>query len=320
MTLLLTLVIGLGLLLLGASWLVDAAVAIANRKGIPYFITGAVIVGLGTSLPEIFVAISSSLAGKGDMAVGNVLGSNLCNGMLILGAAIVIRPFKITRSNLRRDIPMAFFTTLLVMLLSFDSILPRISQNEIGRLDGVFLIIVLLCYLGYIIYSAARSNAQADPSKKSKIADRPMWALVAVALVSLVALIAGGEMFLDSAVEAARKLGVSEKLISITLVAVGTSLPELVTCVTAAVKGNPQLAMGNVIGSNILNLLVALGAASLCSPIVLHSVSVLDFGVLLLGSALTFAFAFTFKKNTFDRVEGVILAAIYALYIGYLVS
>lgn len=315
-----TLIIGLAVLLLGASKLVDASVAIAGRTGLSPFVTGAVIVGIGTSAPELVVTTASSIAGNCDMAMGNVLGSNICNGLLVLGLAAIICPFTITRPNLRRDLPMAFFASLLVMILCQDSIFPGIDDNEIGRVDGIFLVALFAAYIGYNFYASKRSAKPGYEAKSSWLSKRPMWLLVTLAVVSLIALIVGGEVFLNSATEIALNMGISQKVISITLLAVGTSLPEMVTCVIAAAKGNPQLALGNVIGSNVTNLLLVLGVAGTCRPIVLTDVRLEDFGVLIFGAALTFVFAFTFKRNFFDRIEGAILVILYILYISYLVA
>lgn len=315
-----TLIIGLAVLLLGASKLVDASVAIAERKNISPFVTGAVIVGIGTSAPELFVTTASSIAGSCDMAMGNVLGSNICNGLLALGLAAIICPFELKGRNLRRDIPTALFASFLVMILCQDSIFPGIDDNEIGRVDGIFLVALYAAYVGYIFYASKSGKESVQEVKSSRLSKRPMWLIVTVAVVSLVALIVGGEVFLNSATEIATNVGISQKVISITVLALGTSLPEIVTCVIAAVKGNPQLALGNVIGSNVTNLLLVLGVAGTCRPIVLTDVRLEDFGVLILGAILTLAFAFTFKRKFFDRIEGVILVVLYILYISYLIA
>lgn len=314
---------GLAMLLLGADKLVDTSVAIAKRANLSDFIIGITIVGMGTSAPELFVSFSSALEGKGDLAIGNVIGSNICNTLLILGITAIVMPFAITRPNLRRDIPFGIFVSFLLMLLCCDNIFPHIYENEVGRLDALFLLLIFTCYIGYTVLASKKENADtgkpADESNaKSFFIGKPLWVLIPAAAISLAILLYGGNLFLDSAVEIAREIGMSEKVISITIVAVGTSLPELITCVIAARKGNPQLALGNVLGSNVFNILLILGISALIHPIVLHGINLLDFGVMILGTVLTFVFAFTFGKRILDRIEGVILVAIYFAYIAYL--
>ena len=317
----LILIAGLALLLLGADKLVDASVAIAKRAKLSDFVIGVTIVGMGTSAPELFVSISSAITGHGDIALGNVIGSNICNALLILGTTAVILPFGITKSNLRRDIPFGIILSFLLMLLCCDNIFPHIYENEIGRLDGIFLLLVFAGYIGYTFLASKQASApepSPDEEEKTLFTGRPMWVLVPAAIVSLAVLLTGGNLFLDSAVKIAKDLGMSEKTISITIVALGTSLPELVTCIIAARKGNPQLALGNVLGSNVFNVMLILGISAVINPIVLHDINLIDFGVLILSAVLTFIFAFTLKRNVIDRAEGALLLVLYAAYTAYL--
>lgn len=317
----LILLAGLAMLLLGADKLVDASVAIAKRSKLSDFVIGVTIVGMGTSAPELFVSVSSALAGRGDLALGNVIGSNICNTLLILGTTAVILPFGITRSNLRRDIPFSIFLSFLLMLLCCDNIFPHIYENEIGRLDGAFLLLVFAGYIGYTFLQSKQESVEPEePAKveKSWLNGRPMWMLISAAIIALAVLLTGGNMFLESAVTIAKDLGMSEKVISITIVALGTSLPELITCIIAARKGNPQLALGNVLGSNVFNVMLILGISSLINPIVLHDINMLDFGVLILSAVLTFIFAFTLKRNVIDRAEGVLLLLLFVAYDAWL--
>ena len=315
------LIAGLAMLLLGADKLVDASVAIAKRAKLSDFVIGVTIVGMGTSAPELFVSLSSAISGHGDIALGNVLGSNICNTLLILGTTAVILPFGITSSNLQRDIPFGIFLAFLLMLLCSDSVFPHITENELGRLDGFFLLLLFSAYIGYT-FLTSKNNPEPEPAndepEKSLFTGRPLWVMIAGAVVSLAVLLTGGNLFLSSAVDIATLLGMSERTISITIVALGTSLPELVTCIIAARKGNPQLALGNVLGSNVFNVMMILGLSSLISPIVLTGISMLDFGVLILSSVLTFIFAFTLKRKVIDRAEGALLLLLYAAYTTYL--
>lgn len=312
------LIAGLALLLAGANFLVDAAIAIARRAKISDFIIGIAIVGIGTSLPELFVSVSAAMRGMGDLAVGNVVGSNICNIFLILGITAIICPFGVTRQNMARDIPFGILVSVLLLLLCSDTLFPRITQNEVGRLDGI---VFLLIFAGYMAVAAIHSRREEQSRREneenatSKLSGRPAPLLWAIAAVSLAALLYGGNLFLDNTINLARQWGISDKVISLTIVAVGTSLPELVTCIIAATKKAPQLALGNVLGSNIFNILGILGVSSLVNPLVLDGINIIDFGVMILAAVLTFVCAFTFKRRAIDRHEGIIFLLIYIAYI-----
>lgn len=315
------LLVGLGLLLLSADLLVDSSVAIAQRARISNFLIGLTIVGMGTSAPELFVSISSALTGSGDIAVGNVIGSNICNTFLILGVAAAIMPFAIERETQRRDIPVGIIAMALFMALTYDSIFPGISENTLSRVDGIFLLVVFFAYMCYVVVLKSRNPQQtmadADEQTKSRFAGKHPALLWAVAVASLAGLIFGGNLFLDAAKNLARTWGMSEAVISITIVAVGTSLPELITVIVAACKKNAQLALGNVLGSNVFNCLMIVGVSSTIKPITVVGVTVVDFVVALVGALLTYVVIYTFGKHRFDRVEGFIFIAI---YVGYTIS
>lgn len=317
----LLLLVGLGLLLLSADFLVDSSVAIAQRARISNFLIGLTIVGIGTSAPELLVSISSAFSGSGDIAMGNVVGSNICNTFLILGVAAAIMPFAIERETQRRDIPVAIVASLLVIALASDSIIPGISENTVSRIDGIFLLIVFFAYMCYVVVLKGRNPQQAladaDEQTKSRFSGKNPVLLGFIAVASLAGLVFGGNLFLDSAKTLARTWGMSEAVISITIVAIGTSLPELITVIVAASKKNAQLALGNVLGSNVFNLLMILGVSSTIKPITVVGVTIDDFLVLLLGAVLTYVVIFTFGKHKFDRIEGFIFIAI---YIGYTIS
>lgn len=317
----LLLIIGLAMLLAGANYLVDASVAIAKRAKISNFIIGITIVGMGTSLPELFVSASSAIDGYGDMSVGNIVGSNICNIFLILGITAIIAPFAVTRQNLVRDIPFGVFASILLLLLCSDKIFPRIECNEIGRMDSIVFLLIFIGYITFAIYQSHKEQQSMKENEEiatSSLTGRPAALLWTIAIVSLAVLLYGGNLFLDNVVAVAKLWGMSEKVISLTIVAVGTSLPELITCIIAATKNNPQLALGNVIGSNIFNILFILGFSAMLKPIQLAGINYADFGVMILASVLTFVCAFTFKKRMIDRTEGIIFVAIYILYTAYL--
>ena len=312
------LVVGLGLLLLAANYLVDSSVAIAQRAKISNFIIGLTIVGIGTSAPELFVSISSALSGSGDIAMGNVIGSNIANIFLILGLTAIILPFPIERLQRRRDIPFLILATLFVTLIANDSIIPGIKLNKLNNLDGIVLLVCFVAYMGWVIVQKGKDPKkaieEADDEAKSSLTGKSPWLLWIIAVISLVGLILGGNLFLDSAKNLARAWGMSEAVISITIVAVGTSLPELVTAVVAASKKNPQLVLGNVIGSNLFNLLFILGTSSTIKSMGFVNINIIDYAMMFIGAVMLYAVVFTFKKDKLDRIEGVIFFVIYVVY------
>ncbi len=316
------LIVGLGLLLLAANLLVDSSVAIAQRAKISNFIIGLTIVGIGTSAPELFVSISSALSGHGDIAMGNVLGSNICNIFLILGVTAVILPFTINREISRRDIPFGIAASLLLLLLANDTFIPGIIDNKLSRIDGIFMLVLFVAYMCYVIILKGKNPKEAmdeaDEQTKSRFTGKHPLLLWCIALASLAGLIYGGNLFLDSAKSLARSWGMSEAVISITIVAVGTSLPELITAITAALKKNPELALGNVLGSNVFNILMILGLSSTISPFTLSNINIVDYIVVLVSAVMTAVVIFTFGKHRFDRVEGVIFLLCYVAYMVYL--
>lgn len=318
----LLLIVGLGLLLMAANYLVDSSVAIAQRAKISNFIIGLTIVGIGTSAPELFVSVSSALSGSGDIAMGNVIGSNVANVLLILGVTAMIYPFAIERLQRYRDIPFVIIATLFVTIIANDSIVPGINKNSLNRLDGIVLLVCFVVYMGWVIVQKGkdpkRALEEADEEATSSLTGKNPWLLWAIALVSLVTLIFGGNLFLDSAKNLARAWGMSEAVIAITIVAVGTSLPELVTAIIAASKKNPQLALGNVIGSNLFNLMFILGTASTVKSMTFVDINIWDYAVMFMASIMLFVVVLTFNKDRFDRIEGIIFFAAYIAYTIYL--
>lgn len=318
------LVLGLGLLLLAANYLVDSSVAIAQRAKISNFIIGLTIVGIGTSAPELFVSVSSALSkvpNNGDIAMGNVLGSNIANIFLILGVTATILPFSIERLQRVRDIPFLIFMSLLVMAIANDSIVPGL-RSSLNQLDGIVLLLVFIGYMGWVVVQKGKDPMkaiqEADEEAKSSLTGKSPWLLWPIALASLVLLIYGGNLFLDSAKNLAVAWGLSDAVIAITIVAVGTSLPELVTAIIAASKKNPQLALGNVIGSNLFNLMFILGVASTVRPLYFESINIMDYVVMLAAAFMLYLVIYTFKKNKFDRIEGILFLAAYIGYMVYL--
>ena len=315
------LILGLGMLLLAANYLVDSSVAIAQRANISNFIIGLTIVGIGTSSPELFVSVNSALSGSGDIAMGNVIGSNIANIFLILGVTAIVCPFAIERLQRVRDIPFLMFMSVLVMAIANDSVVPGLDSS-LNRLDGIVLLLVFIGYMGWVVIQKGKDPKkaieEADEEASSSLTGKNPWLLWAIALASLALLIYGGNLFLDSAKNLAAAWGMSEAAIAITVVAVGTSLPELVTAVIAASKNNPQLALGNVIGSNLFNLMFILGTASTVKPLHFSSIDIMDYTVMIVAPLMLYLVIYTFKKNKFDRIEGVIFFLAYVAYTVYL--
>ena len=320
----LLLIIGLGLILAGANFLTDGSAALAQRFRVPEFIIGLTVVAVGTSTPELVVSFLSALEGEGDMAVGNVVGSNLFNVFIILGVCALIAPLPLTGGNIRRDLPFLTAVSVLLLLLTSDRLLGLGEVDAIGRIDGIVMLLLYIALIRYTIRAERRTAAQATQTTQTTQTEKPqrsrsLWLIVVMIAGGLAGLIFGGELFLDSATAIARALGVSESVIAITLVAGGTSLPELASSMVSLLKGKSEMALGNVIGSNIANILLILGLSATIHPLTLGGITRIDLLTVLLSSVLLFVTAFTFRRKAVDRWEGAIFLVIYALYIGYLV-
>ena len=309
------LIAGLLLILFGANYLVDGSSSIAKKFGLSEFIIGLTIVGIGTSTPEMVVSFMSSLQGKADMAIGNIVGSNIFNTMIILGITALITPLVITKSNLRKDIPLNIIVTVLLILLGMNQTIFGLGENQLCRIDGAILLGVFAWYL----WSSFKSDS-ADEDEESQIKEYSGLMSVVLIIGGLAGLIAGGKLFVNSATELAKMFGVSDKLIAITVMAAGTSMPELATCVVAALKGRGQLALGNILGSNISNILLILGGAALINPLSFSGMTPVDLGAVLLSAIFILFSAYAFKKKALDRVEGIILLLMEAGYMWYLIA
>lgn len=315
------LILGLALILGGANFLTDGSAALAQRFRVPEFIVGLTIVAVGTSTPELVVSVLSAAAGNSDVAIGNIVGSNIFNVFLILGVCALIAPLPLTGGNIRRDLPFLTVVSVLLLLLTSDRLLGLGEVDAIGRIDGIVMLLLYIALIRYTIRTERRTAAlatQATQTEKPQ-RSRSLWLIVVMIAGGLAGLIFGGELFLDSASAIARALGVSESVIAITLVAGGTSLPELASSVVSLLKGKSEMALGNVIGSNIANILLILGLSATIHPLTLGGITRIDLLTVLLSSVLLFVTAFTFRRKAVDRWEGAIFLVIYALYIGYLV-
>ena len=313
----LLLIVGLGLILAGANFLTDGSAALAQRFRVPEFIIGLTVVAVGTSTPELVVSVLSAIGGQSDVAIGNVVGSNIFNVFVILGVCALIRPVPLTAGNIRRDIPFGVLVSLLLLALAQDSLLCKGAADRIGRLDGAAMLALYILLMWYTIRKTKRPEATA-PTEGSK-APMAAWLTAVMIVGGLAGLVFGGEMFLRSATSIARSLGVSESVIAITLVAGGTSLPELASSLVSLFKGKAEMALGNVIGSNIANILLILGVSATIHPLSMGGITVWDLLMVLLSSGVVFLAAFTFKRKAIDRWEGALFVAIYAVYIWYLI-
>lgn len=309
------LIAGLAMVVLGSDWLVDGASDVARRSGLSEFVIGMTIVGIGTSTPEMVVSFLSSFHGQADMSAGNIIGSNIFNTFFILGITALILPMKITEHNIKRDIPINIAAALLLLLLAMDFTLFKTGDIDcITRVDGA---VMLACFAAYMFFSFKEGKVQetpVPPAPGTKPRAPRLYKSILMIAGGLAGLIYGGNLFVGSATDIARNLGWSDKFIAVTILAVGTSLPELATCIVAAVKGKGQLALGNIIGSNISNILLILGGAALIHPLTLTNINAVDVFTLLLSAIFLFVSYFTFVKKKIDRVEGVCLLFMEACY------
>ena len=311
------LIAGLLLILFGANYLVDGSSSIAKRFGLSEFVIGLTIVGIGTSTPEMVVSFLSAIQGKADMAIGNVVGSNIFNTLLILGASATVFPLTISKGALKKDLPLNIGVTILLILLGLNLTIFSLGESDsLSRIDGIILLLIFAWYL----WSSFKNDSADDDEEQEGIKIYSPFISCLLILGGLAALIFGGRLFVNSATEIAKGFGMSEKFIAITIMAAGTSMPELATSVVAAFKKKGQLALGNVIGSNISNILLILGGSALINPLSFTGMTVVDMGVLLGCTIFLLAFAFTFKKKEIDRIEGIILLLAMAAYMWYLIS
>ncbi len=311
------LVAGLLLVVFGAEYMVDGASSIARRFGLSEFVIGLTIVGIGTSAPEMVVSFIGAIQGNGDISLGNIVGSNIFNTLLILGLTALILPMDVTPSNRKRDIPMNLAVTLLLILLGLNYTIFGLGIDGLSRPDGGLL---LLIFLVYMIFSFNRGkDSKATEETDSGGPSRPLWLAAIMVLGGLAALVFGGNLFVDNATNIARGLGVSDKFIAITILAGGTSLPELATCVAAAVKKKGQLALGNIIGSNISNIILILGGSALINPISFSSITPVDVLALVISALALIISCFFARRNVIDRWDGTLFVLLWLAYMAYLV-
>ena len=298
-------IIGVTLVLFGADKLTEGASALARRMNVPEMVIGLTVVAAGTSAPELFVSMVSALKDTPDMAVGNVVGSNIMNSMLIVGCAAMVAPMVISRNTVRKDIPFAIGASVLLTLLSLD--------HTLGRIDGIVL---LMGFVAFMVYTLVQARSKAEETEADR-KDRSTWLSALFVAGGLTGLVLGSNLFVDAASDVAYSLGISEGVVGLTVVAGGTSLPELATSVVAARKGQSAIAIGNVIGSNVFNILLILGLTATVSPLQIEGITTIDMAVMLISVVLVWLFSRT--RYTVERWEGAVLVGGYLIYLGWLI-
>lgn len=311
----LLLVGGLLLILWGANALTDGAASVAKRFQISNLVIGLTIVAFGTSAPEFVISFISALNGSAGLAIGNVVGSNVFNCLMIVGVTAVVAPIPVGKGTLAKEIPLCVLSAIVLFLCANDVLLDGGASNVISRSDGLMLLCFFAIFLGYTFAIAKNGNGEDE----GEIRSFPVWKSVLFILLGLGALIGGGQLFVNGASGIARSLGVSESVIGLTLVAGGTSLPELATSVSAALKKNPGIAIGNVIGSNLFNAFAVLGASATISDLPLGGITNFDFITLFVASVLLWIAGFFMGKRIITRPEGIFLVLCYVGYTTYLI-
>ena len=307
---------GLALILCGANALTDGAASVAKRFHISDLVIGLTIVAFGTSAPELVISLLSSIQGSAEMAIGNVVGSNIFNILMIVGCTALVLPIKVGEGTMNKEIPLVILSSFVFAFMANDIWLDGGSRNVIGRADGWILLAFFLIFMRYTF--AIAHNQSESQGEEQKIKEMPVWRSALYIIGGLAGLIFGGQWFVEGASGVARSLGVSDS-IGLTLVAGGTSLPELATSVTAALKKNPGIAIGNVIGSNLFNLFFVLGCSAAVSPLPMGNINNSDILVLIGSSILFWLVGWFFKKRTITRIEGALLVVCYIAYTTYLI-
>lgn len=298
-------ILGAVVVLWGADRLTDGATALAQRMKIPQIVIGLTVVAMGTSMPEFFVSLMSALHGTSDLAVGNIVGSNIFNTMAIVGIAAVVAPMTISRNTVRKDIPFAVLASALLLMMCYNL--------EISRWEAAVLFVVFVIFMVYTVRMGMRNGDE------QAIEQPPMalWKAVGLLILGLLCLVGGSDLFVNGAKSVAKMLGVSDAVIGLTVVACGTSLPELATSIVAARKGQSAIAIGNVIGSNVFNILMILGITGMVLPMNIQGITTVDLSVMMGSIVLVWLFSYT--KYTVERWEGALLTAGFIGYMTWLV-
>lgn len=303
----LLLIFGIVVVLKSADWLTNGAVGLATKLGISQIVIGLTIVAIGTSMPEFFVSIVSAIKGTPDLAVGNIVGSNIFNVLLIVGVAATVAPIAIQRATVRRDIPIAIVASIMLTFMMLD--------DNISRIDALILFAAFIAFIWITLRNSKNDANEKDASTEKVI---PTWKSVLFIIFGLVGLVLGSNIFVDNASSLAHGWGISDAVIGLTIVAGGTSLPELATSAVAARKGDSGIAIGNVLGSNVFNILMILGLTGIISPMHIQNITYIDMAVMVISMSLFWLFSFT--KLRVERWEGCVLIACFLGYITWLVS
>lgn len=299
------LALGFLMLVKGADWFVDGAAGIADKFGVPQIVIGLTIVAMGTSAPEAAVSITAALKGNADITIGNIVGSNILNIFIILGIVSVIIATAVADTTIKVDIPFMLVITLLLLILGY-------TGNEVTRIEGVILLLFFIGYMVYLFIMAFKNRNVEEEETKTK----PVWQLIIFAVVGLVLIVWGSNVSVDAATKIATELGMSTRFIGLTIVALGTSLPELCTSVAAALKGKSDIAIGNIVGSNIFNILFVVGISAIITPVAFAPNFVIDTTVAIVAGIVLFLA--TFKKKLLTRPAGIIMLVGYVAYFAYL--
>lgn len=310
-------VIGFILLVKGADWFVDGSSSVAKKLQIPAVVIGLTIVAFGTSAPELAVSVSAALNGSNDIALGNVVGSNIFNTLVVLGASAAITPIAVGKSAIRKDYPMSIFATVLLGVLCLDTLLFKAEGMSISRMDGIILLICFAFFMYTTVRAGIKGRAEAEEAEE-EIASFPMWKSILFILIGLAGIVGGGQLTVTCAKGLARDLGMTEAVIGLTVVALGTSLPELVTSVVAAKKGESDIAVGNVIGSNLFNIFFILGTSATILPMQNLDASYV-FDLLVLSGVMIVTFIPIAITKKVHRSVGITMVLAYVVYTAYLI-
>ena len=311
---LLLLVVGFLFLIKGADFFVEGASAVAKKLHVPALVIGMTIVAMGTSLPELSVSVTASLAGSNQLAIGNVIGSNIFNLMVVLGSCALFSALEVSDDTIKKDFPFSVACAIALMIMG-------LIGNSVGHIDGAILLVVFIIFLASMLKAAKKSRKDAatlaEEDVEKEIVDIPTWLCIIYIVGGAVAIKFGGDWVVDSCTTLALKFGMSETLVGLTIVALGTSLPELVTSIVAAKKNELDMAIGNVVGSNVFNILLILGTAGAISPMTYLTVNAIDTLILVGFSAIVWAMCL--KKKNLNRANGIIMLLLYAVYLGYII-
>lgn len=314
----LLLIVGGALVLFGADRLTDGATALARRFGVTEMVIGLTVVAFGTSLPEFVTSFMSTLKGSSDISIGNIVGSNIFNALVIVGASALVYPIVIRKSTVTKDIPFSVLASIMLIVVVFDVALDGAAMNVLARTDGLLMLGFFSVFMAYTFFMA-RNTEELSTSNESDVPVKqmPYWKIFLFIILGLAGLVLGGNLFVESACEIALSLGISETVVGLTIVAAGTSLPELATSVVAARKGSSAIAIGNVVGSNIFNIFFVMGMCATIAPMKVGNISYIDLALMLVSMLMLWGFSFS--KRKIERWEGALLVIVYLIYLSYLV-